>query len=178
MLLFQSIQIAFFFLMIRRPPRSTRTDTLFPYTTLFRSCASRPAKRRLSNQEPVPIDLSPRAGSLPNWRRTRRAPKLLSTPPFPLPEKGNKESLVNCRHGFTASLLAVAACAALIDNPVKAQAAQNDIGSNQTIVRPASAPRRFSEMTERLAPAVVNISTRQRVQLPSMNRSEEHTSEL
>src|SRR3546814_16362381 len=25
------------FLMIRRPPRSTRTDTLFPYTTLFRS---------------------------------------------------------------------------------------------------------------------------------------------
>src|SRR3546814_5450871 len=33
----------FFFLMIRRPPRSTRTDTLFPYTTLFRSPA--PARR-------------------------------------------------------------------------------------------------------------------------------------
>src|SRR3546814_13844007 len=30
---------AFFFLRIRRPPRSTRTDTLFPYTTLFRSPA-------------------------------------------------------------------------------------------------------------------------------------------
>src|SRR3546814_8217616 len=29
-----------FCLMIRRPPRSTRTDTLFPYTTLFRSCAA------------------------------------------------------------------------------------------------------------------------------------------
>src|SRR3546814_17197073 len=28
--------------MIRRPPRSTRTDTLFPYTTLFRSRDSRP----------------------------------------------------------------------------------------------------------------------------------------
>src|SRR3546814_19680828 len=28
------------FLMIRRPPRSTRTDTLFPYTTLFRSIVS------------------------------------------------------------------------------------------------------------------------------------------
>src|SRR3546814_15037735 len=28
----------FFFVMIRRPPRSTPTDTLFPYTTLFRSC--------------------------------------------------------------------------------------------------------------------------------------------
>src|SRR3546814_16871770 len=31
------IFLLFFFLMIRRPPRSTRTDTLFPYTTLFRS---------------------------------------------------------------------------------------------------------------------------------------------
>src|SRR3546814_15848867 len=29
--------IYFFFLMIRRPPRSTRTDTRLPYTTLFRS---------------------------------------------------------------------------------------------------------------------------------------------
>src|SRR3546814_17365007 len=32
-----SYYICFFFLMIRRPPRSTRTDTLFHYTTLFRS---------------------------------------------------------------------------------------------------------------------------------------------
>src|SRR3546814_10502324 len=32
--------LLFFFLMIRRPPRSTRTDTLFPYTTLFRSSAA------------------------------------------------------------------------------------------------------------------------------------------
>src|SRR3546814_9033700 len=32
----------FFFLMIRRPPRSTRTDTLFPYTTLFRSSSNIP----------------------------------------------------------------------------------------------------------------------------------------
>src|SRR3546814_3186752 len=31
------LSFLFFFLMIRRPPRSTRTDTLFPYTTLFRS---------------------------------------------------------------------------------------------------------------------------------------------
>src|SRR3546814_15252407 len=34
------IVLFFFFLMIRRPPRSTRTDTLFPYTTLFRSALS------------------------------------------------------------------------------------------------------------------------------------------
>src|SRR3546814_5633605 len=31
------LSLLFFFLMILRPPRSTRTDTLFPYTTLFRS---------------------------------------------------------------------------------------------------------------------------------------------
>src|SRR3546814_13486526 len=35
------VLLAFVFLMIRRPPRSTRTDTLFPYTTLFRSVHSR-----------------------------------------------------------------------------------------------------------------------------------------
>src|SRR3546814_2255087 len=31
--------------MIRRPPRSTRTDTLFPYTTLFRSCFGQPHRQ-------------------------------------------------------------------------------------------------------------------------------------
>src|SRR3546814_18009754 len=34
-----SLMLFFFFLIIRQPPRSTRTDTLFPYTTLFRSSA-------------------------------------------------------------------------------------------------------------------------------------------
>src|SRR3546814_17791875 len=38
------ICLYFFFLMIRRPPRSTRTDTLFPYTTLFRSILHSVAK--------------------------------------------------------------------------------------------------------------------------------------
>src|SRR3546814_20267943 len=36
-LLYHQLFCPFFFLMIRRPPRSTRTDTLFPYPTLFRS---------------------------------------------------------------------------------------------------------------------------------------------
>src|SRR3546814_6701806 len=45
--------VFFYYLMIRRPPRSTRTDTLFPYTTLFRSigdvvdCRSRPAGQQI-----------------------------------------------------------------------------------------------------------------------------------
>src|SRR3546814_18623869 len=40
-LIFVVLVSRFFFLMIRRPPRSTRTDTLFPYTTLFRSFLQR-----------------------------------------------------------------------------------------------------------------------------------------
>src|SRR3546814_8243698 len=54
----------FFFLSIRRPPRSTRTDTLFPYTTLFRagSAAIRTARRsragpsRVAPPMPDPFD--------------------------------------------------------------------------------------------------------------------------
>src|SRR3546814_4025117 len=38
-----STSLVFFFLLIRRPPRSTRTDTLFPYPTLFRSYVLRRA---------------------------------------------------------------------------------------------------------------------------------------
>src|SRR3546814_8731828 len=45
--------------MIRRPPRSTRTDTLFPYTTLFRSELQRDLPRRLrgsgARHQTVPI---------------------------------------------------------------------------------------------------------------------------
>src|SRR3546814_5455338 len=38
--------------MIRRPPRSTRTDTLFPYTTLFRSRPSNGGSGRSKKKEP------------------------------------------------------------------------------------------------------------------------------
>src|SRR3546814_7058312 len=39
--------VILFFLMRRRPPRSTRTDTLFPYTTLFRSILGKEAQLKL-----------------------------------------------------------------------------------------------------------------------------------
>src|SRR3546814_1032667 len=44
--------------MIRRPPRSTRTDTLFPYTTLFRSLVGRKFRlgERFSGREVEPGD--------------------------------------------------------------------------------------------------------------------------
>src|SRR3546814_12295511 len=50
----------FFFLLIRRPPRSTRTDTLFPYTTLFRSRIGIEQDRELvaaaASDDAAPID--------------------------------------------------------------------------------------------------------------------------
>src|SRR3546814_2569880 len=68
----------FFFLMIRRPPRSTRTDTLFPYTTLFRSprCRERgprhPALRRPGDIVPHPGRPDGAAGR--RRRRRQRGP--------------------------------------------------------------------------------------------------------
>src|SRR3546814_8370812 len=49
--------VSFFFLMIRRPPRSTRTDTLFPYTTLFRSEGEAVARPDASTVE-VPMTVT------------------------------------------------------------------------------------------------------------------------
>src|SRR3546814_15231914 len=43
-------RIVFFFLMIRRPPRSTRTDTLFPYTTLFRSMEAKSTRSSVMDE--------------------------------------------------------------------------------------------------------------------------------
>src|SRR3546814_7600275 len=70
-MLFISVQLVFvFFLMIRRPPRSTRTDTLFPYTTLFRSRASR---CQPSVSAPRPRSVSPTSPSTSNASSTGRA---------------------------------------------------------------------------------------------------------
>src|SRR3546814_14485912 len=63
-----------FFLMIRRPPRSTRTDTLFPYTTLFRSPPGRrerPRPRRSARRPRLPPSLR---GSPRQLHVHRRAP--------------------------------------------------------------------------------------------------------
>src|SRR3546814_16150250 len=62
-----------FFLMIRRPPRSTRTDTLFPYTTLFRSCRRRGAGRGAApDLSSAPHAPEPRIPTLPPRRRMPR----------------------------------------------------------------------------------------------------------
>src|SRR3546814_9944436 len=60
-----------FFLMIRRPPRSTRTDTLFPYTTLFRSADGQWNRHRAADRPP---DDDHRRSGKPCHRRERHCP--------------------------------------------------------------------------------------------------------
>src|SRR3546814_10361585 len=60
--------------MIRRPPRSTRTDTLFPYTTLFRSTASCCTMRRFCRP-----DSSMRRSSEPTPALKTSTPRKLSS---------------------------------------------------------------------------------------------------
>src|SRR3546814_7737033 len=60
--------------MIRRPPRSTRTDTLFPYTTLFRSCPVRCVFPRKSGSSAAAWTLSPLRKARPFCVRHTHAP--------------------------------------------------------------------------------------------------------
>src|SRR3546814_14224303 len=117
----------FVFLMIRGPPRSTRTDTLFPYTTLFRSDRYRsrpPARRRPS--EPAPPD-APKAWSC----RTRPSAMPLREPASASPENpavpvaanatGNDKKrltgwLARLLHGKRPSAAASQACLILLQN--------------------------------------------------------------
>src|SRR3546814_12021320 len=85
-----------FFLMIRRPPRSTRTDTLFPYTTLFRSTGTafgyQPATVSTSDAQssrlsPVATSISPttvsasRTPAKSSLASSRQRRSVTSTPP-------------------------------------------------------------------------------------------------
>src|SRR3546814_20534799 len=88
--------------MIRRPPRSTRTDTLFPYTTLFRSPhqifkawsdkykgkfdagwdvyrQQTFARQKALGWVPKDAKLTPRPDTLPAWDRDRKSTRLNSS---------------------------------------------------------------------------------------------------
>src|SRR3546814_8218392 len=104
-----------FFLMIRPPPRSTRTDTLFPYTTLFRSLSATRKKsflranllqkcahhrsRLLSLQKKAGLQSPPACHNVQRARRSTaptialhlRQPKRKSTNPKIEPDAKKKE---------------------------------------------------------------------------------------
>src|SRR3546814_7060458 len=103
-----------FFLMIRRPPRSTRTDTLFPYTTLFRSVSvqrAHQARRRRVAHSACPAASIAACAQVahvrapPHWTpRVRRSEEhtselqslmRISYAVFCLKKKNNKQQLHN-----------------------------------------------------------------------------------
>src|SRR3546814_5647779 len=69
--------------MIRRPPRSTRTDTLFPYTTLFRSSDEIvvTAQKREQNLQNVPVSVSVLSSSLLSDNRVSSLEQLSQVSP-------------------------------------------------------------------------------------------------
>src|SRR3546814_2186365 len=90
--------------MIRRPPRSTRTDTLFPYTTLFRSCGGNcgiEGRARTGVALAVAHDRSERRGISAKDTEIGRATSELqslmriSYAVFCLKKKNNQTNLVN-----------------------------------------------------------------------------------
>ncbi|MDE8650908.1 Do family serine endopeptidase [Novosphingobium album (ex Liu et al. 2023)] len=71
-------------------------------------------------------------------------------------------------YGLTTALLLGGATLTLVTGlPAGAQVAQNESSQMSRVVPRAGAPASFADLTEQLAPAVVNISTRQRVQVPA-----------
>ena len=77
---------------------------------------------------------------------------------------------VRYAYGFTTALLLGGAVASLATGlPAGAQVAQNETSRINSVVPRTGAPASFADLTEQLAPAVVNISTRQRVQVASAN---------
>src|SRR3546814_3032531 len=90
--------------MIRRPPRSTRTDTLFPYTTLFRSALRRSRRCRMS-QSRFPAWASPgargtssRRGPMRSEEHTSELQSLMriSYAVFCLKQKKTKNQSITC----------------------------------------------------------------------------------
>src|SRR3546814_14769498 len=89
-----------FFLMIRRPPRSTRTDTLFPYTTLFRSregprrlrVPRRHGRFRRPSGKPPSLETRPSivagcSGTAPPQATDRWTSRLAQPPPTTVPRR-------------------------------------------------------------------------------------------
>src|SRR3546814_20936999 len=65
--------VSFFFLMIRRPPISTLTDTLFPYTTLFRSTWRHHGRTSLDARKRRPVRRQPHGTTRAHRRECRRS---------------------------------------------------------------------------------------------------------
>src|SRR3546814_6540859 len=87
--------------MIRRPPRSTRTDTLFPYTTLFRSCLQQ--RDEIAAENPAFSFQSGRCRRMsPHPPKRPAAPKAISpqadTSPLPVGDQRPSHEMIQKNH--------------------------------------------------------------------------------
>src|SRR3546814_6635572 len=97
--------------MIRRPPRSTRTDTLFPYTTLFRSSAAAPMQGLLPFTLCMPLLVAPlplRRRAAAEYRSEEHTSELqslmrISYAVFCLKKKKKKTIKYIIKHKYTVS---------------------------------------------------------------------------
>src|SRR3546814_20901144 len=88
----------FFFLMKRRPPSSTRTDTLFPYTTLFRSPLAEPASGPQSDRSSRRVPLTvPFLGALRPPSQKRPDPRMVR--PLKFRDWRNLDNFLIRNHG-------------------------------------------------------------------------------
>src|SRR3546814_7858075 len=169
--------------MIRRPPRSTRTDTLFPYTTLFRSGRQTAGRGRRTRQdrERTASDQNPLA-PVPDRRRTVR-PGRASTCRIDRRNQRNGErsacgqsrtsrSVRRCRAGSRQALAAPTGSRAG-DN-----AAVDPIQSRQLNAFFSSLGFEWACPSYKIAPDTSPHLTSPGVIVPGTFRSEEHTSEL
>src|SRR3546814_8512930 len=94
--------------MIRRPPRSTRTDTLFPYTTLFRSTRGLIDARAFAAMKPGAVLINVARGAIVDERSEEHTSELqslmrISYAVFCLKKKNKKHppKRTNCEHMTT-----------------------------------------------------------------------------
>src|SRR3546814_3602198 len=93
--------IYFFFLMIRLPPRSTRTDTLFPYTTLFRSRGTHGIVETVVH---VTVNSQHRPGFIEQRRQVADKGAVQTIAPVPRMCRARGNTMVRDQYGlFTAS---------------------------------------------------------------------------
>src|SRR3546814_10208354 len=85
--------------MIRRPPRSTRTDTLFPYTTLFRSNAAHLQYARFGEGDlpDMPRGLAPGDASVERDARTGQVEAIVGAEAHP---RAVRQAVAACGHRF------------------------------------------------------------------------------
>src|SRR3546814_620225 len=184
--------------MIRRPPRSTRTDTLFPYTTLFRSL---PSKGQIRTEHLAGAERPGRWGAVAGgrpfgrWRLDLRSAGLPLSTPGPdnrahPPSRGVRGGLPDCRRGGGQHSGPVGLSSTAGDRSVR-RVAPRRLCPHGVVIRRARRKRRRQSRRPSMEPSKVggrrgSVLPADQTDQPTLNlhpvrtedRSEEHTSEL